>query len=114
MTPAAARKAGAGFDYRFDRTKYCDALQKEHEGLENGVEIEGSSEAVCGRVMAKRSFGKLAFLSLVDERGSVQLFCDKKRLDETSPARKWRRRARSMSIGPGAVEEWRLQIKRPV
>ena len=74
-----------GFDYRFDRTKYCDALQREHEGLENGVEIEGSSEAVCGRVMAKRSFGKLAFLSLVDERGSVQLFCDKKRLDETSP-----------------------------
>jgi lysyl-tRNA synthetase class 2 len=27
----------------------------------------------------------LAFLSLVDERGSVQLFCDKKRLEETSP-----------------------------
>ena len=74
-----------GFDYRFDRTKYCDALQREHERLENGVEVEGSSEAVCGRVMAKRSFGKLAFLSLVDERGSVQLFCDKKRLDETSP-----------------------------
>jgi len=74
-----------GFDYRFDRTKYCDELQREHGGLENGVEVEGSSEAVCGRVMAKRSFGKLAFLSLVDERGSVQLFCDKKRLDETSP-----------------------------
>ena len=35
--------------------------------------------------MAKRSFGKLAFLSLQDERGSVQLFCDKKRLEETSP-----------------------------
>jgi len=74
-----------GFDYRFDRTKYCDELQREHEGLENGVEIDGSSERVCGRVMAKRSFGKLAFLSLVDERGSVQLFCDKKRLEETSP-----------------------------
>ena len=74
-----------GFDYRFDRTIHCDDLQRRHEGLESGVEIEGSSEAVCGRVMAKRSFGKLAFLSLVDERGSVQLFCDKKRLDETSP-----------------------------
>ena len=53
--------------------------------MENGVEVEGSSERVCGRVMAKRSFGKLAFLSLQDERGSVQLFCDKKRLEETSP-----------------------------
>jgi len=74
-----------GFEYRYDRTKYCDELQREHEGLENGVEIEGSSERVCGRVMAKRSFGKLAFLSLQDERGSVQLFCDKKRLEETSP-----------------------------
>ena len=74
-----------GFEYRYDRTKHCDELQSEHEGLENGVEVEGSSERVCGRVMAKRSFGKLAFLSLQDERGSVQLFCDKKRLEETSP-----------------------------
>lgn len=74
-----------GFDYRFDRSKYTDELQREHADLANGVELEGTNEAVCGRVMAKRSFGKLTFITVTDERGSVQLFCDQKRLDETSP-----------------------------
>jgi lysyl-tRNA synthetase class 2 len=40
---------------------------------------------VCGRVKARRVFGKLAFLSLEDDGGSIQLYCDKKRIDAENP-----------------------------
>ena len=30
-------------------------------------------------------FGKLAFLSLEDDSGSIQLYCDKKRIDAANP-----------------------------
>ena len=53
--------------------------------LEAGAEVEGVVEAVCGRVKARRVFGKLAFLSLEDDSGSIQLYCDKKRVDAAAP-----------------------------
>jgi len=37
--------------------------------LRRYTEVEGTMEAVCGRVKARRVFGKLAFLSLEDESG---------------------------------------------
>jgi lysyl-tRNA synthetase class 2 len=83
---AALRDAGEEpFAYRFDRTHTAAELQKAHEGLEAGAEVEGVVEAVCGRVKARRVFGKLAFLSLEDDSGSIQLYCDKKRVDAAAP-----------------------------
>ena len=80
----ALRAAGSNpFAYRFDRTATAAALHEAHAGLEAGVELsDAAPEAVCGRVKARRVFGKLAFLSLEDDSGSIQLYCDKKRLDK--------------------------------
>ena len=83
---AQLRDAGAEpFAYRFDRTHSATQLQSIHEDLANGAEVEGTVEAVCGRVKARRVFGKLAFLSLEDDGGSIQLYCDKKRIDAVTP-----------------------------
>ena len=41
--------------------------------------------AVAGRVRARRVLGKLAFLSLEDDSGVIQLYVDKKRLDAVAP-----------------------------
>lgn len=47
-------------------------VQDKYAALEPGVEAEGSREAVAGRVVAKRVMGKLAFLSIRDDRGQIQ------------------------------------------
>ena len=61
---AEMRRAGSNpFAYRFDRTAMAAELQAAHVTLEAGQEIEGN-EAVAGRIMARRVFGKLAFLSM--------------------------------------------------
>lgn len=58
------RQAGKNpFDYRFDRSNMAGELQFQHTDLPAGEELPGK-EAVAGRVMARRVFGKLAFLSL--------------------------------------------------
>ena len=44
----------------------------------------GPTVKVAGRVMLKRSFGKLTFLTLRDETGDLQVAVDKKRVDEGS------------------------------
>ena len=65
---AQLRDAGAEpFAYRFDRTHTATQLQSIHKDLADGAEVEGTVEAVCGRVKARRVFGKLAFLSLEDD-----------------------------------------------
>ena len=71
------RRAAGGnpFAYRFDRTASAAALQAGNEALAAGEE-KGGSEAVAGRIMARRIFGKLAFLSLqVFFRLIVVFFC---------------------------------------
>ena len=83
---AQLRDAGAEpFAYRFDRTHTATQLQSIHKDLADGAEVEGTVEAVCGRVKARRVFGKLAILSLEDDGGSIQLYCDKKRIDAVTP-----------------------------
>lgn len=60
------------YAYRFDRTHFTTDLQAKHEGLENGEEVE-EAVAVAGRVMARRVMGKLAFLSIRDDLGQIQV-----------------------------------------
>ena len=82
---AEMRAAGQEpYGYRFDRTHTAAQLQAAHAALEAGQEVAGVTEAVAGRVMARRVFGKLAFLSLQDESGSIQLYCDKARLGDAA------------------------------
>jgi len=80
---AELRAAGTEpYAYSFERTALAAALQATHTGLAAGAEAEGPPVAVAGRVVARRSFGKLAFLSLADESGTIQLYCELSRLGD--------------------------------
>eukprot|EP00798_Chlamydomonas_sp_ICE-L_P009937 gene9937-7807_t len=79
------------YAYRFDRTHYTTELQEALALFERGpvtriyrqvLEDESADVAVAGRLMAKRVMGKLAFLSIRDDRGEIQLYCEKARLEE--------------------------------
>lgn len=48
-------------------------MQELHSGLADGAEAEGVTAAVAGRVIAKRVLGKIAFLSIRDDRGQIQV-----------------------------------------
>ena len=81
----AMRDAGAEpYAYVYDPNRTASQLSQEYEGrLEPGQEDEECEEiAVAGRIMARRVFGKLAFYTLQDETGTIQLQFDKKRLRE--------------------------------
>lgn len=56
----------------FMRTPIC--LQDIHKDLASGQEAEGVEPvSVAGRVMNKRVMGKLAFLTLRDDKGQIQV-----------------------------------------
>ena len=64
----------APFAYKFDRTHLAANLQSMYKDLGAGEDAEdGNSVAVCGRVMARRVFGKLAFVTIEDVSGRIQL-----------------------------------------
>ncbi|GMH72501.1 hypothetical protein TrRE_jg4735 [Triparma retinervis] len=70
------------FSYSFDTSTSAAALASAFEGkLEPGEEDESYKVSMAGRVMARRVFGKLAFFSLQDESGQIQLQFDKKKLN---------------------------------
>jgi hypothetical protein len=72
------------FDYTFDQTRSAAQLTSEYDGrLEGGEEDEESDVGVAGRIMTRRVFGKLAFFTLQDETGTIQLQFDKKRLGDS-------------------------------
>ncbi len=64
------------FAYRWDKTHSAAELQHLYEGLAAGEEVE-TEVAIAGRILARRVFGKLAFFTLQDESGTIQLYLDK-------------------------------------
>jgi len=69
------------YAYSFNPTHTAVELKCIYEGkLEGGEEDENADVSVAGRVMTRRVFGKLAFFTLLDESGTIQLQLDKKRL----------------------------------
>eukprot|EP00584_Thalassiosira_punctigera_P006416 CAMPEP_0172534108 /NCGR_PEP_ID=MMETSP1067-20121228/6594_1 /TAXON_ID=265564 ORGANISM="Thalassiosira punctigera, Strain Tpunct2005C2" /NCGR_SAMPLE_ID=MMETSP1067 /ASSEMBLY_ACC=CAM_ASM_000444 /LENGTH=659 /DNA_ID=CAMNT_0013318857 /DNA_START=179 /DNA_END=2158 /DNA_ORIENTATION=- len=88
---AAMRDAGAEpYAYVYDPNRSASQLAREYKGkLEPGEEDADCEHTTCegeiavaGRIMARRVFGKLAFFTLQDETGTIQLQFDKKRLGE--------------------------------
>lgn len=83
---------GAGvepFEYTYQTTHTALQLAELYEGkLEPGEEDEESHVEVAGRVMTRRVFGKLAFFTLQDETGIIQLQFDKSRLGESFKVRR--------------------------
>ena len=68
------------FAYKFEATHKTTDLHNLCADLPNGEENLELSASVCGRIMIRRVFGKLAFFQLQDENGTIQLYLDKTRL----------------------------------
>ncbi|KAK9072554.1 hypothetical protein SSX86_008988 [Deinandra increscens subsp. villosa] len=70
------------YAYKWDRTHTANQLQEIYKHLENGEESNGEDDqvSISGRIVARRAFGKLAFLTLRDDSGTIQLYCEKERL----------------------------------
>ena len=56
-------------------------LQKKYADLPNGEE-KREEVSIAGRVTSRRVLGKLAFFTLSDETGTIQLFLDKATLNK--------------------------------
>ena len=69
---------------RFEPSHRTAELQEAHADLPNGEERE-VSVSVAGRVMTRRVMGKLAFFTLVDESGPIQLYLEKATLAASMP-----------------------------
>jgi len=70
---------------RFDPSHRTAALQAAHADLAPGEECD-VTVAVAGRVMTRRVMGKLAFFTLADESGPIQLYIEKASLQAAHPA----------------------------
>lgn len=72
------------FEYTYDVTTSAAQLTANYDNkLDPGEEDDESDVAVAGRIMTRRVFGKLAFFTMQDDSGIIQLQFDKKRLGET-------------------------------
>jgi lysyl-tRNA synthetase class 2 len=67
----------ADVPYRYERTAEAGPLQARYASLEAGQETE-DEVAVAGRVMLNRPQGRLAFATLRDSSGQIQLFATEK------------------------------------
>ncbi|WP_017306380.1 lysine--tRNA ligase [Spirulina subsalsa] len=72
------------YAYRWESTHQAAQLQASYSDLGNGEEVE-EKVSIAGRILARRVFGKLAFFTLQDESGVIQLYLDKKRIDSQMP-----------------------------
>ncbi|XVF24679.1 hypothetical protein REPUB_Repub13aG0148100 [Reevesia pubescens] len=70
------------YAYKWDRSHSAKELQEIYKNLNNGEELDSESDnvSIAGRIVARRAFGKLAFLTLRDDSGTIQLYCEKERL----------------------------------
>ncbi|MGK7908275.1 MAG: lysine--tRNA ligase [Synechococcus sp.] len=67
------------YAYKFNRTHMAQDLQDSYVDLGAGEEVD-DRVAIAGRIMLRRVFGKLAFFTLQDQSGTIQLYLDKKRI----------------------------------
>ncbi|KAH0927332.1 hypothetical protein HID58_019588 [Brassica napus] len=72
------------YAYKWEKSHSANQLQEIYKHLENGEELNDESDrvSIAGRVVARRAFGKLAFLTLRDDSGTIQLYCEKERLSD--------------------------------
>ncbi|MGJ3252115.1 MAG: lysine--tRNA ligase [Elainellaceae cyanobacterium] len=78
----ASQLKALGFNpyaYRWESTHHTAELQSKYADLPNGDEVD-IDVAIAGRILARRVFGKLAFFTVQDETGTIQLYLDKKKI----------------------------------
>ena len=71
------------YSEKFSITHTTKFLIDKYSYLENGQEID-IAVSIAGRVLAKRVMGKIAFFSITDQEGSIQLYLDKLNLDQNT------------------------------
>lgn len=77
----ALKTLGQGpYGLNFRPTDSASVLQEKYEDLPNGEEKK-DEVSIAGRVTSRRVMGKLAFFTLADETGTVQLFLEKSTLN---------------------------------
>lgn len=97
----AMRKAGMNpFEYKFQTTHTGAELAAQFAHLANGAEEAGSEVKLAGRVLTRRSFGKLMFFTCQDESGPFQLYVEKANLGPEA-FEQLKVRAKCVSIWPG-------------
>jgi lysyl-tRNA synthetase class 2 len=69
------------YAYQWESTHSAADLQEKFASLPKGEE-DPTEVAIAGRIMTRRVMGKLAFFTLQDETGSIQLYLEKKRIQE--------------------------------
>ncbi|HUO45232.1 MAG TPA: lysine--tRNA ligase [Acidimicrobiia bacterium] len=69
--------------YRFERSAWAADLHDRFPDLAPSADT-GETVAVAGRVLLHRSFGKLAFATLRDDSGRIQVMADLSRMGEES------------------------------
>jgi lysyl-tRNA synthetase class 2 len=69
------------YAYRWESTHSAAQLQEKFAELPSSEE-DPIEVAIAGRIMARRVFGKLAFFTLQDETGTIQLYLEKSRIQE--------------------------------
>ena len=74
---ALVSKGFASYAESFSVSHHTNFLIEKFDYLENGQE-EDFSVSIAGRVMAKRVMGKIAFFTISDQEGQIQLYLDKR------------------------------------
>ena len=69
---------------RFAPSHRAAALQEAHADLANGAECD-ETVTVAGRILTRRVMGKLAFFTLADESGTIQLYLERALLEAAHP-----------------------------
>ncbi|THU70759.1 hypothetical protein C4D60_Mb08t28370 [Musa balbisiana] len=70
------------YAYKWTRSHTACQLQDIYSQLANGEECKEDLVSIAGRIIARRAFGKLAFLTLRDDSGTIQLYCEKEILED--------------------------------
>ena len=70
-------KGFASYAESFRVSHTTEFLIQKFDYLENGQE-EDFAVSIAGRVMAKRVMGKIAFFTISDQEGQIQLYLDKR------------------------------------
>ena len=79
----ALKKLGKGpYGLNFRPTNLSSDLQEKYSDLPNGEE-KNEEVSIAGRVTSRRVMGKLAFFTIEDEKGSIQLFLEKATLNQS-------------------------------
>ena len=69
------------YAYRWESTHSTADLQAKYADLPSGEEVQ-VDVAIAGRILARRVFGKLAFFTLQDQTGTIQLYLDKQKIQD--------------------------------